>query len=119
MHLTDAGNLESALSASSCRAHTVMLHIHFGAGRLGLGLPAPFFQKPGSELFLLNRAQSGANPTGSTQLAPERRAQLLSAHSERKYGLQTPGELSGVRETVRYDGFRLYSPPDIEEVTGD
>ncbi len=43
-----------------------MLHIHFGAGRLGLGLVAPFFQRPGSELHLLNRAVSGTNATGST-----------------------------------------------------
>ena len=46
-----------------------MLHIHFGAGRLGLGLVAPFFQKPGSELYLLNRATSGSNPTGSAGLS--------------------------------------------------
>ncbi len=78
-----------------------MLHVHFGAGRLGLGLVAPFFQKPDSELFLLNRAQSSANETGSTELTPERKIQLLKEQPERKYGIQTPGEPPGLREVVR------------------
>src|SRR5437764_11391447 len=107
MHLTDAGNLESALSASSCRAHTVMLHIHFGAGRLGLGLPAPFFQKPGSELFLLNRAQSGANPTGSTQLAPERRGAV--ALGTRRAQVRAPNSGRAFRST-RNRPLRRHTP---------
>lgn len=54
-----------------------MLHIHFGTGRLGLGLVAPFFQSEGSELYLLNRSSSAKNPTGSTALEPSRRNELL------------------------------------------
>ncbi len=94
-----------------------MLHIHFGAGRLGLGLVAPFFQKPGSELFLLNRDQSGKNETGSTELTPERKAELLRDQPEHKYGIQTPGEPDGIREIVSYDEFLSYSPETIEELT--
>jgi hypothetical protein len=93
-----------------------VLHIHFGAGRLGLGLVAPFFQKPGSELFLLNRAQSGKNETGSTDLSPERKAQLLWEQPERKYAIQTPGEPTGVRDVVAYDEFMTYEPSGIQDI---
>jgi hypothetical protein len=94
-----------------------MLHIHFGAGRLGLGLVAPFFAKPDSELFLLNRAQSGRNETGSTELSPERNAQLLRENPQRKYGIQTPGEAPGLREIVNYSDFFTYDPPGIQELS--
>ena len=96
-----------------------MLHIHFGAGRLGLGLVAPFFQKPGSELFLLNRAQSGKNETGSTDVAPGRKAELLREQPDREYGIQTPGEPVGIREVVKYDEFLTYGPQGIEELAAD
>lgn len=59
-----------------------MMHLHFGTGRLGLGLVAPFFQTPGSQLHLLNRATSGTNATGATALSPERRNRLLQSHPE-------------------------------------
>src|SRR5436853_6426542 len=107
--------LRSALSKIPSRGFCV-LHIHFGAGRLGLGLVAPFFQKPGSELFLLNRAQSGKNETGSTDLSPERKAQLLREQPERKYGIQTPGEPPGVRDVVGYDEFITYEPSGIPDI---
>jgi hypothetical protein len=96
-----------------------MLHIHFGAGRLGLGLVAPFFQKPGSELILLNRAQSGKNETGDTELAPERKAQLLKEQPQRLYGIQTPGEPARLREVVGYTEFRTYNPSDMGEIISD
>lgn len=56
-----------------------MLHLHFGAGRLGLGLIAPAFRTSGSELHLLNRAVSGDKATGGTSLGSERRNALLGA----------------------------------------
>ncbi len=87
-----------------------MLHIHFGPGRLGLGLVAPFFKAEGSELFLLNRANSGKNPTGSTALGPSRRNELLQNNSRKMYVIDTPGhsatnEVANPREQVHYDGF--------------
>ena len=87
-----------------------MLHIHFGTGRLGLGLIAPFFQTPTSELYLLNRAVSGSNPTGGTALSPSRRNELLRDHPEKRYVVQTPEG----RQSVRYDGFSAYEGEDVE-----
>jgi mannitol-1-phosphate/altronate dehydrogenase len=93
-----------------------MLHLHFGAGRLGLGLIAPYFQKPGSELYLLNRSTSTANETGSTQLEPQRRNELLRHHPKRVYVIQPPGGSAGVSETVPYDGFCLYEENNLTEL---
>src|SRR4051794_19509067 len=85
-----------------------MLHIPFGAGRLGLGLVAPFFQNPGSELFLLNRAVSGSNPTGATSLSPGRRNELLGEHPDGRYFVRTPAGSASELHPVRYDGFCAY-----------
>lgn len=95
---------------------TGLLHIHFGTGRLGLGLIAPFFQKPGSRLYLLNRAVSGHNPTGSTALSAERRNQLLRENPDRHYVIQEPGEGPGGRQTIRYDGFFEYDASGPESI---
>lgn len=93
-----------------------MLHIHFGTGRLGLGLVAPFLQTPESELFLLNRATSGKNPTGSTALDPSRRNELLKNNSRSVYSIGTPGEFESAREQVYYDGFFAYNDEDIDKI---
>jgi hypothetical protein len=93
-----------------------MLHIHFGAGRLGLGLIAPFFQKPGSELHLLNRSVSGANATGSTGLSPSRRNDLLRDHPERHYIIRRPAGTDSDRELVRYDRFFPFEQGGVPEV---
>ncbi len=53
-----------------------MSHIHFGAGRLGLGLVAPVFRGGDSELYLLNRAVSGVKATGDTAVSSARRNAL-------------------------------------------
>lgn len=90
-----------------------MLHIHFGAGRLGLGLVAPFFQTPASELYLLNRRVSATKETGSTALTPERRNALLRDHPHRHYLIEELGRGEAGRRTVRYDGFFTYD--DDEE----
>ena len=94
-----------------------MLHIHFGTGRLGLGLVAPFFQKPGAELHLLNRGESGSNATGETRLDARRRNELLH-NQQKQYVIQSPSgggsvQEKEVRETVRYDGFHLYDGDSI------
>ena len=89
-----------------------MLHIHFGAGRLGLGLIVPFFQKPGSESFILNRADSGAKPTGSTTLSPQRRNELLAGSPDHVYIIQEPGPAEARRSVVHYDGFVEYRDDD-------
>ncbi|HEY0785304.1 MAG TPA: hypothetical protein VGD62_05485 [Acidobacteriaceae bacterium] len=89
-----------------------MLHIHFGAGRLGLGLAAPFLKTPHSELYLLNRASSGSKATGSTALEPARRNELLQNHPRQEYVLSpTSGPLQA-RETIHYDSFFTYSDGD-------
>ena len=93
-----------------------MLHVHFGAGRLGLGLVAPFFKTPGSELYLLNRAVSGANPTGGTALSPARRNELLRDHPERHYFIQPPSAPASAREVVQYDAFRTYEGDDLDDL---
>src|SRR3954454_14631472 len=85
-----------------------MLHLHFGAGRLGLGLIGPAFQAPGSELIILNRAVSGTNATGSTALSPERRNALLQSNPDQAYYIQKPGGSDAARQVVRYDGFFTY-----------
>ena len=92
-----------------------MLHLHFGAGRLGLGLVAPFFQKPESELFLLNRAQSGSKATGSTRLDARRRNELLQTNPQKLYVIQSPGESGEVRDMVRYDGFCPYEDETVKD----
>ncbi|MDB5297766.1 MAG: hypothetical protein JWO31_3749 [Phycisphaerales bacterium] len=89
-----------------------MLHIHFGTGRLGLGLIAPFFQTPESELYLLNRAISKGNPTGGTALGPGRRNELLRDNPDKQYVVQSPSS----RHVVRYDGFFAYDAEDVEGV---
>ena len=98
-----------------------MLHIHFGTGRLGLGLVAPFFQADESELFLLNRACSGKNATGSTALDPARRNELLSNNSRKTYLIDDPGtgdtqHVSNPREQVPYDGFFAFDDGKVPEV---
>ena len=93
-----------------------MMHLHFGAGRLGLGLVAPFFQMPGSWLHLLNRATSGANATGATALSPGRRNHLLHSHPERHYVIQPPGGNAADKETVRYDGFHPYEDGQLASI---
>lgn len=93
-----------------------MLHIHFGAGRLGLGLVVPFFQTATSKTFILNRAVSGAKPTGSTALEPRRRNDLLLENPDKCYVIQEPGAQDAPRRVVHYDGFFEYGNDDIEEV---
>lgn len=97
-----------------------MLHIHFGAGRLGLGLVAPFFQSPSSQTHLLNRASGGSKATGQTALASHRRNELLAGHPDRSYVIAPPGNSSqdgrSQRERVRYDGFSTYDDTSIAAV---
>ena len=93
-----------------------MMHLHFGTGRLGLGLVAPFFQMPGSQLHLLNRATSGTNATGETALSPERRNHLLQSHPGRQYAIQPPGAEAADRETVGYDGFHPYEDGQLASI---
>ncbi len=97
-----------------------MLHLHFGAGRLGLGLIAPAFQRDGSELYLLNRAVSGVKATGDTALTSERRNLLLAAKHPGRYVIEKPGGSAADRKTVTYDGFVTYDDanlaPQIEEL---
>ena len=92
-----------------------MLHIHFGAGRLGLGLVAPFLQSPQTELYLLNRATSASKATGSTALDPARRNRLLEQHPRKEYVLATPGGPAEAREVVKYEGFLTYHDDAVED----
>lgn len=90
-----------------------MLHLHFGAGRLGLGLIAPMFKKPGSELYLLNRAVSGDKATGGTALASGRRSALLGAQQAKRYFIEKPGGTAADRTIVTYDGFVAYDEANL------
>ena len=100
-----------------------MLHIHFGAGRLGLGLVSPFFQSAGSKLYILNRGSGGARPTGETACPSARRNALLAEHPRREYVIAPPGDSGGAsgadgaagREIVRYDGFATYEGENAED----
>ena len=93
-----------------------MLHIHFGAGRLGLGLVVPFFQTAHSETFIVNRAVSTDKPTGSTALEPRRRNDILGSNPGRVYIVQHVAEEGVQRHAVHYDGFFEYGGDDIEGV---
>jgi mannitol-1-phosphate/altronate dehydrogenase len=93
-----------------------MLHIHFGAGRLGLGLIVPFFQTARSETFIANRAVSTAKPTGSTALEPRRRNDILGTGRNRAYVVQQSAEHGVRRHLVRYDGFFEYGEDDVEDM---
>jgi hypothetical protein len=94
-----------------------MLHIHFGAGRLGLGLVAPILRRDGASLFILNRAVSAGSVTGGTAVDPARRNALLQDHPHNTYVLKTPGGDGQVRERVTYDGFFTYqSSEDIPRI---
>ena len=62
-----------------------MIPIHFGTGRLGLGLVAPFYKTSASELYHLNRAASGHRATGPASLTTERRNELLGDHPKGHY----------------------------------
>ena len=92
-----------------------MLHIHFGAGRVGLGLIAPAFQTENSELYLFNRAVSGANATGSTALGSERRNELLGAGEAKRYFIEKPGASAADRKVVTYDDFITYEAETVEQ----
>jgi hypothetical protein len=81
---------------------STLVHLHFGTGRLGLGLVAPWFQTPDSKLYLFNRAVSCANATGSTALDPARRNSLLN---------DQPASTGTV---VHYDGFYTYDENSLE-----
>jgi hypothetical protein len=93
-----------------------LIHLHFGAGRLGLGLIAPWFQKQGSKLYLFNRAVSGVNATGSTALDSTRRNELLGDQPQKSYRIQKPGECASAdAAAVHYDGFFAYDEVNLEE----
>lgn len=89
-----------------------MLHIHFGAGRLGLGLVAPVLRRDGASLFILNRSVSAGSVTGGTAVDPARRNALLQDHPHKTYVLKTPGGDGQVRERVTYEGFFTYHSSD-------
>ena len=93
-----------------------MLHIHFGAGRLGLGLVVPFFQHAASEVFILNRKISTARPTGATALTPRRRNDLLRDNPERLYMLEQPSAQGTQRQTVQYAGFFEHGDNNVEAI---
>jgi hypothetical protein len=93
-----------------------MLHIHFGAGRLGLGLIVPFFRTSRSETFIANRAVSMAKATGSTVLEPRRRNDILGSNPDRVYVVQQSAEKGVKRHVVRYDGFFEYGDDDVEDM---
>ncbi len=93
-----------------------MLHIHFGAGRLGLGLVVPFLQTADTETFIVNRAVSAAKPTGNTALEPRRRNDLLRDNPDRLYLLRHPEEEGRQGCAIHYDGFLEYGADDIDEV---
>lgn len=90
-----------------------MLHIHFGAGRLGLGLVVPLFQSSVTESVILNRAVSGANATGTTSLGASRRNELLRDHPERRYGLQILDGTETGAQPIRYTAFHTYDEDEI------
>ena len=93
-----------------------MLHLHFGAGRLGLGLIGPAFQRPGSELMILNRAISSANVTGSTALSSARRNELLKDNPDHTYFVQKPGGTTADRQSIRYNGFFAYEEHEVTPI---
>lgn len=95
-----------------------MLHIHFGAGRLGLGLIAPAFAGSNTELHLLNRAVSGVKATGNTALSSSRRNALLSDEASR-YFVEKPGGAAADRKTVGYDGFVTYDDDTLDRCVAD
>ena len=94
-----------------------MLHMHFGAGRLGLGLVVPAFQAPTTESVILNRAVPAANATGSTALGAERRNALLRDHPESAYHLQILDGTEARTERIRYAGFHTYAGGDLAACT--
>jgi len=90
-----------------------MLHLHFGAGRLGLGLVVPAFQSPRTQSVLMNRAVSGANATGDTALGAARRNMLLRDNPDRTYRLRMLDGVGSRCETIGYDSFHTYDPATI------
>lgn len=94
-----------------------MLHIHFGAGRLGLGLVVPAFQAPATESVILNRAVSAANATGSTALGAERRNVLLRDNPDSIYHLRILDGTDARTERIRYAGFQTYEGGDLAACT--
>lgn len=93
-----------------------MLHIHFGAGRLGLGLVVPVFQSAATESVVLNRAVSSVNATGRTALEPERRNRLLLENQDRTYHLKILDGSASRVEPVRYTSFHTYQD-DVAALT--
>lgn len=85
-----------------------MLHIHFGAGRLGLGLIVPFFRTVSTTSIIINRAISGTNPTGTTILPPHRRNQLLRNSHNKTYVVQQHTNQGARYEVAHYGGFFEY-----------
>ena len=91
------------------------LHVHFGAGRLGLGLVVPFFRKQGAETWILNRAVAGTRETGETTLSSARRNELLMRHPERVYKVQKSGRDEVAGQRSEYDRFITYTGDDIRD----
>lgn len=112
MTLNERSAVEADLQSGPGGAHLV--HLHFGAGRLGLGLIATAFRKPGSAVYLFNRAVAGRKETGDTALDPARRNALLRDNPDRVYAIQKPGGGPETRRIVHYDGFFTYEGDDIE-----
>lgn len=93
-----------------------MLHLHFGAGRLGLGLVVPAFRSPDTETVLLNRAVSGGNATGDTALGAAQRNELLAGNPDRTYRLRMLDAAGDRTETISYAGFHTYRGGDIRAI---
>jgi hypothetical protein len=94
-----------------------MLHLHFGAGRLGLGLAVPALRSPETESVVLNRAVSSANATGSTALGAERRNALLRDNPERHYHLRILDGGASSPERIPYTAFHTYDSAGIGPLT--
>ena len=94
-----------------------MLHVHFGAGRLGLGLVVPAFQSPATETVLMNRAVPTSNVTGATALGAERRNTLLRDNRERSYQLRMLEASGTQRQSVHYTSFHTYEEGEVGSLT--
>jgi hypothetical protein len=99
-----------------------MLHLHFGCGKLGLGLVAPYLKTAESELFLLNRSAPSTVVMQAGDQSAYAQAHTLNS-TKRNSLLQAGGGgfwvsngSATARTYVAYNGFSSYHDDDIVSV---
>jgi len=93
----------------------IMIHFHFGAGRLGLGLIGPAFAPVSRNFVLMNRDSSDSARRDGDLISPFRRNILLNnSHAYLIEYLDSSSVTRERNEFISYTEFVLYNDTEID-----